>query len=158
MISNKKKFLLLPLIGLALISSLAFSFGSMARVVHAQGDNNTNNPRSSAPSQTPSSQPSPSSTSTAISLSKIKNPLGETDTIAEVIKKLMDIVLMLALPFIVLFFIYSGFQFVTARGKPEKLKTAKAMFWHTLLGALLILGAWTVATAIVNTINDIAAS
>jgi len=55
----------------------------------------------------------------------------------------------------VLFFIYSGFQFVTARGKPDKLKIAKNNFWHVLIGALLVLGAWTVATAIVNTVNDI---
>ena len=87
---------------------------------------------------------------------KLKNPLGETDTISEAIKKIMDVVLTLALPFIVLFFIYSGFLFVVARGDPTKLGKAKNMFWYTLIGSLLILGAWTIANAIVNTVNDIA--
>ncbi|HSE56740.1 MAG TPA: pilin [Candidatus Paceibacterota bacterium] len=86
---------------------------------------------------------------------KIKNPLGETDTIPEAIKKIMDVVLQLVFPFIVLLFIYAGFLFVTARGNKTKLEQAKTMFWYTLIGTLLILGAWTIATAIVNTVNEI---
>ncbi len=86
---------------------------------------------------------------------KIKNPLGDTDTIPEAIKKIMDVILQLVFPFIVLLFIYAGFLFVTARGNTDKLKQAKTMFWYTLIGTLLILGAWTIATAIVNTVNEI---
>lgn len=85
---------------------------------------------------------------------KIKNPIG-VNTIEEAIKKIMDVILSVALPFIVLFFIYAGFLFVTARGDKTKLEKAKNMFWYTLIGALLILGAWTIATAVVNTVNEI---
>ncbi len=86
---------------------------------------------------------------------KLKNPLGETDTIPKLIKKIMDAILTVAIPFIVLFFIYAGFLFVTARGNKETIEKAKRMFWYTLIGALLILGAWTIASAIVTTVNEI---
>lgn len=85
---------------------------------------------------------------------RIKNPL-KVDTISEAIALFMRAVLRIALPFIVIFFIWSGFSFVLARGNPEKVKTAKNMFWYTIIGTLLILGAWVITNAIIGTVNSI---
>lgn len=85
---------------------------------------------------------------------RINNPL-KVDTIDEAIKLFMSAVLRIALPFIVVFFIWSGFSFVLARGNPEKVKTAKNMFWYTIIGTLLILGAWVITNAIIGTVNSI---
>ncbi len=85
---------------------------------------------------------------------RIKNPL-KVDTISEAIALFMRAVLRIALPFIVVFFIWSGFSFVLARGNPEKVKTAKNMFWYTIIGTLLILGAWVITNAIIGTVNSI---
>lgn len=96
----------------------------------------------------------PSSASDFALKVKINNPL-KVDTISGAIKLFMNAVLRIALPFIVIFFIWSGLSFVLARGNPEKVKTAKNMFWYTIIGTLLILGAWTITNAIIGTVNSI---
>lgn len=92
-------------------------------------------------------------TGPAISV-KIDNPL-KVDTIQGAIRLFMSAVLRVALPFIVVFFIWSGFSFILARGNPEKIKTAKNMFLYTIVGTLLILGAWVITNAIIGTVNSI---
>ncbi len=86
---------------------------------------------------------------------KLNNPL-KVDTIREAIKLFMDAVVKIAIPFIVVFFIWSGLKFILAQGNPEAIKKAKTMFWYTVIGTLLILGAWGITNAIVGTINAIA--
>lgn len=99
--------------------------------------------------------PGASSSATDFNLQvKIKNPL-KVDTISGAISLFMNAVLRIAIPFIVIFFIWSGISFVLARGNPEKIKTAKNMFWYTIIGTLLILGAWTITNAIIGTVNTI---
>lgn len=97
----------------------------------------------------------PATTGSGFSLNvKINNPL-KVDTVQGAIKLFMDAVLKIAIPLIVIFFIWSGLSFVLARGNPEKIKTAKNMFWYTIIGTLLILGAWTITNAIIGTVNSI---
>jgi hypothetical protein len=83
---------------------------------------------------------------------KIKNPLGVT-SIEDVIQKIMGVIVKLAIPVIICFFLYAGFSFITAQGDKEQLKKAKNMFLQTVIGAIIILGAWTIAAAIVSTVN-----
>lgn len=84
----------------------------------------------------------------------IKNPL-KVDSIQGALKLFMDAVLRIAIPFIVIFFIWSGFNMIAARGNKEKLGDAKKMFWYTILGTLLILGAWTITNILIGTINTV---
>lgn len=86
---------------------------------------------------------------------KLKNPL-KVSTVQDAIKLFMDAVVKIAIPFIVVFFIWAGLSFILARGNPEGIKKARAMFWNTVIGTLLILGAWVITDAIVGTINSIA--
>lgn len=88
---------------------------------------------------------------------KLSNPLGNDNmTIEDAIKKFMNALVKITIPFIVVFFIWSGLSFVLAQGNPEKIKTAKNTFWYTVIGTLLILGAWAITNAIIGTINSIA--
>lgn len=82
----------------------------------------------------------------------INNPLGVT-SIEEMIQKIMSMIVKLAVPVIICFFLYSGFMFITAQGDKQKLDTAKKMFFQVVIGSVIILGAWTIATAIVSTVN-----
>lgn len=84
----------------------------------------------------------------------INNPL-KVDTIQEAIKLFMTAALRIILPLLVLFFIWAGLQFVFARGNPDKLKVAKKTFRYTIVGTLLILGAWVITNAIIGTVNSI---
>jgi hypothetical protein len=82
----------------------------------------------------------------------INNPLGVT-SIEEMIQKIMSMIVKLAVPVIICFFLYSGFMFITAQGDKKKLDTAKKMFFQVVIGSVIILGAWTIASAIVSTVN-----
>lgn len=85
---------------------------------------------------------------------KLKNPL-KVDTIEGAIKFFVNTLIKIAIPFIVVFFIWSGLKFILARGKPDEIVKAKQMFWYTIIGTLLILGAWTITNAIIGTVNSI---
>jgi hypothetical protein len=85
---------------------------------------------------------------------KLQNPL-KVDTIEGAVKYFVNVLIKIAIPFIVVFFIWSGLKFILAQGNPEKIKEAKHMFWYTIIGTLLILGAWTITNAIIGTVNSI---
>lgn len=88
---------------------------------------------------------------------KIENPLGDKgpQNIPDFIAKAIDIVLIIGVPIVVLSIIYSGFLFVTAQGNPEKLKKAKNSLLYSIIGAVLLLGAFVIANAIGKTVEDI---
>ena len=84
----------------------------------------------------------------------INNPLS-VSTIQDAIKKVMDVVLMLAIPVIIVLYIWAGFTYIMAQGNGEAIKKAHNRLLFTTLGAVIILGAWTIATAVVGTVNMI---
>ncbi|MBU3925661.1 pilin [Patescibacteria group bacterium] len=84
----------------------------------------------------------------------IDNPLGTTSTFADLISKIASIVLKIGFPIAVIFIIYSGFLFVTARGSEEKIKTAKKTFTWSIIGTAVLLGAEILALAIKATIES----
>ena len=87
---------------------------------------------------------------------RLENPLaGKASNISEAVKLFMNILLKIALPVIILFFIWAGLKFITALGNPTKLTEARKMFWYTIIGTLLILGAWTITNAIIGTVNSL---
>lgn len=104
---------------------------------------------------TPPKNPNALDQATGFSLQvRLNNPL-KVNTIAEAVKFFVTTLIKIAIPVIVVFFIWAGFSFITARGKPDKIKDAKKMFWYTIIGTLLILGAWTITNAIIGTVNSI---
>jgi hypothetical protein len=59
------------------------------------------------------------------------------------------------MPFVVLAFIYSGFLFVKAQGNEKELETAKEAIKWSIVGALILFGAWGFAQIIKTTISTI---
>ncbi len=82
---------------------------------------------------------------------KIVNPI-KTDSLAGLIKTLLEGVLKIGIPIVALAIIYCGFLFVSARGNPEEIKHAKESLLYTLIGAAVLLGSWALATLISNTV------
>lgn len=85
------------------------------------------------------------------------NPLLAPD-----LRTFLDIVLnaliLILFPFVILFFIYAGFQLVVAQGNPGEIaKARKAILWTTI-GALIILGAKAISLAIQSTVTEIQGS
>jgi hypothetical protein len=88
------------------------------------------------------------------SSSGISNPLKVNsiqDFISEALKFVVNILAIAG----ALYLIWTGFMFVKARGNPGELETAKKAFLNAIIGMAIILGAWAIATAVANTINQV---
>lgn len=86
----------------------------------------------------------------------LQNPLNSNfSTIPAFIAGALKVLVMVALPIITLFLVVAGFMFVFARGNSSKLEEAKKNFVYVIIGALLILGAWVIATLIGGTVTQL---
>jgi hypothetical protein len=84
----------------------------------------------------------------------INNPLSKSGicSIPEFIETLLIGLVKIGMPIIALAIIYSGFLFVAARGNSEKLTKAKDALLYTLIGAAILLGSWSIAMLISETV------
>jgi len=86
----------------------------------------------------------------------IKSPLrDEVSSIPGFIEAALKALVLIALPILTLFIVYSGFKFISAQGNSSKLEEAKKNFMYVIIGSLLILGAWVVATLVGGTVNQL---
>jgi hypothetical protein len=83
---------------------------------------------------------------------KLTNPL-KVDTVIDLLKALLGILIQIGLPIAAMAIIYSGFLMVTAQGNEEKLTKAKTAFIYAVLGTLILMGAWVIITAIQGTVS-----
>lgn len=90
---------------------------------------------------------------------KLENPLDPAfSTVSGFIAGFLRAVVMISMPIITLFIVYSGFLFVTARGNQEQISRARKNFFWVIIGAILILGAWVLATLIGGTVTQLVGS
>jgi hypothetical protein len=82
------------------------------------------------------------------------NPLKFND-ISSFIAGSLKVLVIVAIPIITLFIVISGFMFVAARGNEKKLEDAKKNFLFVIIGSLLILGAWVLATLLGATVSQL---
>jgi hypothetical protein len=88
---------------------------------------------------------------------QVQNPFGGANTLIGFIEFILNnIVLPIGAVIAVLFLVFSGFLFVTARGEEEKLKLAKKTFLWTVVGIAVLLGSVAIANAIQATLCQIA--
>lgn len=88
---------------------------------------------------------------------ELNNPLAGSgvNTINDFVKRLLDIVLTIGVPIIAVFIILAGFKFVTARGNPAEIEKAKNNLFGVMIGAAILLGAWVLANALGETVNEL---
>ncbi len=94
---------------------------------------------------------------TGVSISTgIENPLGDKiNDIPSLIEQIVEIVLVVGIPIVALAIIYTGFLFIKAQGAPEEITKAKKSLLYTIIGAVLLLGAFVISKAIIKTVDDI---
>lgn len=86
----------------------------------------------------------------------IQNPLNSNySTIPNFIAGVLRAMVQIGLPIVALFLLLAGYKFISAQGNSEKLGAARENFVYVIVGALLILGAWVLATLIGNTVTQI---
>ena len=84
----------------------------------------------------------------------IQNPLGSDRTdIKVILGRIMQLVATIGSIVVVFFVIFSGFKFVTAKGNEKEVSEAKNMFFATIVGGAILLGADIIANVVVNTVN-----
>ena len=80
---------------------------------------------------------------------ELKNPL-KMKSAEELLTTILEIVIILATPFIVFFIIYAGFLYVTARGNAEQITQANRALTYAIIGGVIIIGSVAIATIIKN--------
>ena len=84
---------------------------------------------------------------------ELKNPL-QSESIVELFQAILTFITILAVPVIVFFIIFAGFQYVTARGKPDAISKANSALLYAVIGGVIILGANLIMELIRNTIES----
>ncbi len=77
------------------------------------------------------------------------------DSIPQLISYILKLAAMIGLPIVVLFIMWAGFMYVTARGDQAKISRAHDAFLYSVIGAALVLGAAVIAAAIQGTISNL---
>ena len=85
---------------------------------------------------------------------KLENPL-KFSSLEKFIEGVLQAIVMIALPIIVAFMVYAGFKFILARVNPSGITEAKKNFTYVIIGTILILGAWVLATLIGGTVTQL---
>jgi TRAP-type C4-dicarboxylate transport system permease small subunit len=84
----------------------------------------------------------------------IKNPLGENNTeVKDILGRIMNLVSLVGGFVVVFFIIYSGYKFVVAGDSDSDRTKAKDIFYSTVIGGAILLGADIIARVVVNTVN-----
>ena len=84
----------------------------------------------------------------------LRNPL-KADNIPDLIRDIAIFARNVGLPIAIIFIVYAGFLFVSAKGNEKKLESAKETFKWAIIGAALIAGASFLAQAIVNFVEGL---
>ncbi len=82
----------------------------------------------------------------------IQNPLKSND-VKVILKDIMNLVAMVGSVIVVFFIIYSGFKFVIAKGNEKEVTDAKNMFFATVIGGAILLGADVIANVVIKTVE-----
>jgi hypothetical protein len=94
-------------------------------------------------------------TAEALDAYKLQDPLGgKIPDVQTIITLFVDWVINLGIVAVVLAFMYTGFQFVTARGNPEAIQKAKTSFLWTVVGTLVLVAAKVLVEVIKNTLRE----
>lgn len=82
------------------------------------------------------------------------NPI-KYDTFSDLVSGVTEAAVTVLLPFVVLSFIYTGFLFVKAQGKPAEIEAAQKALWYSAIGALILFGAYGFSQVIKTTVETV---
>ncbi len=85
----------------------------------------------------------------------LQNPI-KFNTFSAFVDAVITAAVTILMPFVILAFVWSGFLFVKAQGKPEEIETAKKAIIWSVIGAFILLGSWGFAQIIGETVRSIA--
>ncbi|MEK7509401.1 MAG: pilin [Patescibacteria group bacterium] len=84
----------------------------------------------------------------------LQNPL-KFPSIEKFIEGVLQAIVIIALPIITVFIVWAGFLYISARGNAGQIERAHQNFKWVLIGTILILSAWVLATLIGGTVRQL---
>lgn len=85
----------------------------------------------------------------------LQDPLGNRGSLANLINKIIEVLIQVGAIFIVIMIILSGFKYVMAQGNSSKISEANNQLKWTIIGAAILLGAKVISMIIQNTVKDL---
>ena len=83
-----------------------------------------------------------------------ENPLGNA-SLQGLVNTLLTVLVRVGAVLCVLAIIFTGFKFVMAQGNPAEIAKAKTMFKNTIIGGIMVMGAFAISEIIKNTLCDV---
>ena len=77
----------------------------------------------------------------------------QNQTLMGLLESILEVIMIFAVPIVVFFIIYAGFQYVTARGDVGKVSNAHRALLYAVIGGVIILAAQVLIAVIGNTID-----
>lgn len=84
----------------------------------------------------------------------LENPL-KFPNIEKFIEGVLQAIVIIALPIITVFIVWAGFLYISARGNAGQIERAHQNFKWVIIGTILILSAWVLATLIGGTVRQL---
>ncbi|KND50788.1 MAG: hypothetical protein AB202_00040 [Parcubacteria bacterium C7867-007] len=84
----------------------------------------------------------------------LTNPL-QFDSLPELLTGVLSGLVEIGVIVLIIAFVWVGFSFVRAQGKPAELEKAKAAFLWTVIGGAILLGAQGIATLVEATVTGL---
>ena len=84
----------------------------------------------------------------------LPNPLGETETIPQLLEQIVRFLRDIASPIVAIVVIYGAFQILFAAGDPEKFATGKKTILYAVIGYAIIWIGWGIAKIIEDFIGS----
>lgn len=96
----------------------------------------------------------PNNTNAAFSF-EVKSVISPT-TFEGLLVSILNVFIVIATPIIILFIIYAGFLYVTARGNADQVQQATRALTYSIIGAVIIIGAVAISQVIKNVVDAFA--
>lgn len=84
----------------------------------------------------------------------VQNPLA-AQSITDLFRAIIEVIMVFAVPVIVFFIIYAGFIYVTARGDTGKIQKAHMALLYAVIGGVIIIGANVLIDVVAGTVDSI---
>ncbi|MFT7644445.1 MAG: hypothetical protein ACI9BF_000089 [Candidatus Paceibacteria bacterium] len=89
--------------------------------------------------------------------SKLKSGINGINSIEGFLIAILDAFVIIAIPILILFIIYAGFLYVTARGNVEQVQQATRSLTYAIIGGVLVIGAAAISVVVKNVVDTFAA-
>jgi hypothetical protein len=83
----------------------------------------------------------------------LQNPLSKFDSIGAIVEGFVEIFSYIVILFAVLMLIWTGLQYTTAQGKPERLTALNKQLGMIVIGVAIVIGARIIITVVINTLE-----